>query len=124
MNTETPGKRLSAWRAGRGLSLKKAGKLFGVSAPTVLSYESNTKRPRGARRNLIEAVTGIPADAWATPAERALDARARAAQGDPPREPSPPPSARAKKAAAPARKPGPQKATRRAPADLTRKAAA
>lgn len=90
MTSEPPSERLAAWRAGRGFSLKEAGKLFGVAAPTVLAYEKGEKRPsRGARRNLVEAVTGIPSEDWATAEERALEARARAAQADVPQPPAP-----------------------------------
>ncbi len=80
----TPEKALKAWRSQQRLSLKKAGAAVGVSAPTWLDWERGKKRPgKGPRRDLVEAVTGIPADAWATPADRALDARLKAAQADP-----------------------------------------
>lgn len=113
-----PNERLRVWRCGEGLSLAQAGEKVGVSAPTFHDYEKGKKRPgRGARRDLVEAVTGIPADDWATPEERALDARARAAQSDADRPPTSPP--RAKKASAKrsrAPRPGPVKArTKRAP---------
>lgn len=102
MTTETPGRRLAAWRKERGLSLKEAGELFGVAAPNVLAYENDTKRPSaGARRELLEAHTGIPADAWASPAERKLAARARAARADAPDLTDPPPSRRRRPDAAP-----------------------
>ncbi len=79
----TPEKALKAWRSQQRLSLKKAGAAVGVSAPTWLDWERGKKRPgKGPRRDLVEGVTGIPADAWATPADRALDARLKAAQAD------------------------------------------
>lgn len=62
--------RLRSWRAERSLSLAKAAKQLGVSAPTWYDWEKDEKRPRSAHRNAIELLTGIPAADWDTPEER------------------------------------------------------
>lgn len=113
MTTPPPSKRLAAWRLQAGLSLKEAGQLFGVAAPNVLAYETGEKRPgKGARRELVEAHTGIPADDWATPEELELSARAARAQAraDTERPTPTPPTPRTGRKPARARSPGPQKA--------------
>ncbi len=73
--------RLRTWRTERGLSLAKAAKQLGVSAPTWYDWERDEKRPRSALRNAIELLTGIPAADWDTLEERAVVDRVRAELG-------------------------------------------
>lgn len=74
----TPQDALRKWRTDLGLSLAKAAKMIGVSAPTLCDYEHGKKRPRDARRKAIAIVVGIEPSRWDTDEERELVDRARA----------------------------------------------
>lgn len=59
---------LRAWRASAGLSLQRAGELFGCSSTAVWDYERGAKMPRIDYAQRIEAATSgaVTVASWAS----------------------------------------------------------
>ena len=53
----------------------------GVSQPSVSAWLTGPSRPESHHREVLEALTGIPADDWKTARERELVLRARSLAG-------------------------------------------
>lgn len=59
-----PSDRLKGWRARAGLSQHAAAARIGAQAPHWQQWETGAKRPALANAIRIEALTGIPIEAW------------------------------------------------------------
>ncbi len=83
---------LEAWLGIEGHNQTKLGNLVGVSSSAVSRWASGDSRPEeGHQRREVEAVTGIPEDAWKTNKERSEEAERleRIRRGLPAVEPRP-----------------------------------
>lgn len=74
---------LRSWRLGRGLSLKQAGRLLRVSAPTVLAWEAREKHPRADHQFRVDRESGgeVPVASWAANDDARADVLAVLARG-------------------------------------------
>ncbi len=61
------GKKLKEWRILHGWSAVRLANALGYRASSSVSHlENGVLRPGRKRRNMVESLTGIPADSWAT----------------------------------------------------------
>jgi transcriptional regulator with XRE-family HTH domain len=74
----TEGRRLlAAWLKGAGRSQTALAHLLRINQAMISAWASGSCRPEAHHREALEHLTGIPARAWQTPAERAYVRRAR-----------------------------------------------
>lgn len=64
--SRTAGARLRAWRESQTISGRKLAATLGVSPTTLGEWEEDHKTPRAFYQLQVQALTGIPLEAWLT----------------------------------------------------------